>query len=179
LTFRPPTVSRAPAGRTIATRKRTQWAWIAGTFFGAGNIKPGPGTWGSVAALLLWFAAAHLPFFTDNPASKLPWATAAAALIALAIGIPAGTTVALESQTEDPQHVVIDEVIGQWIALIACPVDWVHPLLALVLFRLFDITKPPPARQLEDLPGGWGIMLDDVAAGLYALLVLQLLRHWY
>ncbi|HEY0797386.1 MAG TPA: phosphatidylglycerophosphatase A, partial [Acidisarcina sp.] len=81
--------------------------------------------------------------------------------------------------TEDPQHVVLDEVVGQWIALIACPADWVHPLLALALFRLFDITKPPPARQLEDLSGGWGIMLDDVAAGLYALLVLQLVRHWY
>jgi len=107
----------------------------------------------------------------------LPWLTAAGALIALAVGVPAGTVVARESGTEDPQHVVIDEVAGQWIALIACPVDWKHPLVALALFRLFDIFKPPPARQLEDLPGGWGIMLDDVAAGLYALLVLQVLRH--
>lgn len=157
---------------------KTRWAWIAGTFFGAGRIKPGPGTWGSIAALLLWFAAAHLPAIRDAPAT-LPWLTTAAALIALTIGIPAGTIVARESHTEDPQFVVIDEVIGQWIALIACPVDWKHPLLALILFRLFDIFKPPPARQLEDLDGGWGIMLDDVAAGLYALLVLQLFSHWF
>lgn len=164
--------------RSPATAAKTPWAWIAATFLGVGNIKPGPGTWGSVAALLIWFTAAHLHIFTTHP-NHLPWVTAAAALVALAIGIPAGTIVARESQTEDPQHVVIDEAIGQWIALIACPADWVHPLLALALFRLFDIFKPPPARQLEDLPGGWGIMLDDVAAGLYALLVLQLVRHWY
>ncbi|HEY0794826.1 MAG TPA: phosphatidylglycerophosphatase A, partial [Acidisarcina sp.] len=132
--------------RPPAVAARTSWAWIAGTFFGAGNIKPGPGTWGSVAALLIWFAAARLPFFANSPhASFFPWATAAAALVALAIGIPAGTIVAEESHTEDPQHVVLDEVVGQWIALIACPADWVHPLLALALFRLFDITKPPPA----------------------------------
>jgi phosphatidylglycerophosphatase A len=165
-----------PAAPAFVPEKKTRWAWLAGTFFGAGRLKPGPGTWGSVAALLLWFAAAHMPGVTPT---HLAWLTAAAALIALAIGIPAGTIVARESHTEDPQHVVIDEVVGQWIALIACPLDWKHPLLALVLFRLFDIFKPPPARQLEDLPGGWGIMLDDVAAGLYALLFLQLLRHWF
>lgn len=154
---------------------KTGWAWVAGTFFGAGYIKPGPGTWGSVAALLLWSGAAHIPGVDRG---MLPWLTGAATLLALAIGIPAGTIVARQSGTEDPQIVVIDEVIGQWIALVACPIDWWHPLLALLLFRFFDITKPPPARQLEDLAGGWGIMLDDVAAGLYALVVLQLLRHW-
>ena len=165
------------AERAAATAK-TSWAWVAGTFFGAGRIKPGPGTWGSVAALLLWCAAAYLPAVRHEP-TLLPWLTAAGALLALAIGIPAGTIVAREAGVEDPQFVVIDEVAGQWIALIACPVDWKHLLLALALFRVFDIFKPPPARQLEDLHGGWGIMVDDVAAGLYALLVLQLLRHWF
>jgi phosphatidylglycerophosphatase A len=155
---------------------KTRWAWVVGTFFGSGLGKPGPGTWGSVAALLLWAAAAH---FLKSDGSQLTLFTLTATLLALALGIPAGTIVARESGRTDPGHVVVDEVVGQWIALLACPVDWVHPLLALLFFRLFDIFKPPPARQLERLPGGWGIMFDDVAAGLYALLVVQLIHHWY
>ena len=84
-----------------------------------------------------------------------------------------------QSGGHDPQFVVIDEVIGQWIALLFCPVDWRHALIALVLFRLFDITKPFPVRRLERLPGGWGIVFDDVAAGLYALGIASLLRIWF
>jgi phosphatidylglycerophosphatase A len=95
-------------------------------------------------------------------------ATMVAALAATAIGIPAATIVAREAGREDPGHVVIDEVAGQLFALIGMRADWQHAALALVLFRLLDITKPPPVRQLERLHGGWGIMLDDVAAGLIA-----------
>ena len=84
-----------------------------------------------------------------------------------AIGIPAATLVAHESGREDPGHVVIDEVAGQRLTLAVCRPDWPHALLALALFRLFDITKPWPIRKLEALPGGWGIMLDDLAAGLF------------
>ena len=73
---------------------------------------------------------------------------------------------------------VIDEVAGQWIALLGSPPDWRHGLIALVLFRLFDITKPFPVRRLERLPGGWGIVFDDVAAGLYALGIASLVRIW-
>jgi phosphatidylglycerophosphatase A len=144
--------------------KKTRWAWLVGTFFGAGLLRPGPGTYGSVAAVLLWFGAAHA-FHPAHPALL----TTVAALIATAIGIPAATIVARESGGEDPGHVVIDEVAGQLFALIAIPVDWRHAALALLLFRLLDITKPPPIRQLERLHGGTGIMLDDVAAGLIAL----------
>ncbi len=64
------------------------------------------------------------------------------------------------------------------IALIYCRVDLLHMLAAFLFFRLFDILKPWPARRLEKLPGGWGIMLDDVAAGVYALLVVQVLQGW-
>ena len=94
------------------------------------------------------------------------------------IGIPASTIVARDRAVEDPGFVVIDEVAGQWIALIAMRPDWQHAALALVLFRLFDIWKPWPIRKLEALPEGTGIMLDDVAAGLLALAVGLLVSRW-
>ena len=153
---------------------KTPWAWLAGTFFGAGLLRPGPGTYGSIVAVLLWYTAAHA-FHTAH----LALATALAALITLAIGIPAATIVARESLREDPGHVVIDEVAGQLVALIASRPDLPHALLTLLLFRLFDILKPPPIRQLERLPAGTGIMLDDVAAGLFALLTGLLLSLAY
>jgi len=157
-------------------KKKTLWAWLIGTFFGAGLLKPGPGTYGSIAAVLLWYAAAHVL----HPSTiALAIGTAVAAIIATLIGIPAATIVARESGREDPGHVVIDEVAGQLIALIAIPADWRHAALSLLLFRLFDILKPPPIRQLERLPAGTGIMLDDVAAGLFALAIAQLLRLWF
>jgi phosphatidylglycerophosphatase A len=155
------------------SKKKTLWAWVIGTFFGAGLLKPGPGTYGSISAILLWYAAAHL--FHPSPIS-LAVGTAIAAVAATLIGIPAATTVARESGREDPGHVVIDEVAGQLIALIAIPSDWQHAAISLILFRLFDILKPPPIRQFERLPAGTGIMLDDVAAGLFALAVAQLIH---
>jgi phosphatidylglycerophosphatase A len=102
-----------------------------------------------------------------------------AAFLAAAIGIPAATVVAQESGREDPGHVVIDEVAGQWLTLAACRPDWPHAVVALALFRLFDITKPWPIRKLEALPGGWGIMLDDLAAGLFGLVALLVIQHWW
>jgi phosphatidylglycerophosphatase A len=158
------------------TEKKTLWAWAIGTFFGAGLLKPGPGTYGSLAALLLWFAAAHIFHPT---AVTLAIATAIAATAATLIGIPAATIVARESGREDPGHVVIDEVAGQLIALIALPPTLGFAVLALILFRLFDILKPWPIRKLEALPAGTGIMLDDVAAGLLALAVAQLLHLFF
>jgi phosphatidylglycerophosphatase A len=97
----------------------------------------------------------------------------------IALGVPAATIAARESGRHDPGFVVIDEVAGQWITLLFSPADWRHGLIALVLFRLFDITKPFPIRRLERLPAGWGIVFDDVAAGLYALGVASLLRLWF
>ena len=153
--------------------KKTLWAWLIGTFFGAGLLKPGPGTYGSIAAVLLWYAAAHI--LHPAPAA-LALGTAIAAILTTLVGIPAATIVANESGREDPGHVVIDEVAGQLIALIAIPADWQHAALSLLLFRFFDILKPPPVRQLERLHGGTGIMLDDVGAGIYALAVAQLIH---
>jgi phosphatidylglycerophosphatase A len=158
------------------SEKKTLWAWLVGTFFGAGLLKPGPGTYGSIAAVLLWYLAAHVL----HPSHvALAVGTAIAAIAATLIGIPAATIVARESGREDPGHVVIDEVAGQLIALIAIPADWRHAAVSLLLFRLFDILKPPPIRQFERLPRGTGIMLDDVAAGLLALAVAQLAHLWF
>ena len=168
-------MAKQPRIDTSGMRKTT-WAWALGTFFGAGLLRPGPGTYGSIAAVLLWFGAAHWLHPTPQ---HLLIATIVAALAATAIGIPAATIVARESGREDPGHVVIDEVAGQLFALMGMAADWKHAALALLLFRLFDITKPPPVRQLERLHGGTGIMLDDVAAGLLACLLGHLILFWF
>ena len=79
----------------------------------------------------------------------------------------------------DPGEVVIDEIVGQIITFLATPkVSWIWLLAGFFLFRAFDIVKPFPARRAERLPGGWGIMLDDVIAGLYALIVLVVLGRF-
>jgi phosphatidylglycerophosphatase A len=100
------------------------------------------------------------------------------AVLAIGLGIPAATRVARASAVKDPQFVVIDEVAGQMIALIAVPLAWKTFLAGFILFRAFDIIKPPPVRQLEKLPDGTGIMLDDVAAGIFALIGMHLLLHF-
>lgn len=158
---------------TPKAQKAPLWATLAGTFFYAGRMRPGPGTWGSVSAVLLWRGFGGML----APGWQLPAAIAAAG-IATAIGIPAATRVARESGKEDPSHVVVDEVAGQMIALIGAPLGWKSLLAGLILFRAFDIVKPPPLRRLEELPGGVGIMMDDVGAGLYALAIMQALLHF-
>jgi phosphatidylglycerophosphatase A len=101
----------------------------------------------------------------------------ALALLLTAVGIPAGTSLARSQGKPDPSIVVIDEAAGQMLALVAVPLQWKYLLVSFILFRGFDIFKPPPLRRLEKFPGGWGIMLDDVGAGLYALAVLQLVVY--
>lgn len=165
-----------PLAQTEAVDSRTGWAWTAATFFGAGLLKPGPGTWGSLAAAAIWYFGLRAVHLTGG------FATAAAlggALLVTLAGIPAASIVEQECGREDPGFVVIDEVAGQWVALALAPLDWGHALLGLGLFRLFDIVKPPPARQLERLHGGTGIMLDDLAAGTYALIVMLVVKHWW
>ena len=164
----------------MTTARKTHWAWTLATFFGAGYLKPGPGTYGSAAAVLLWYAAAHI---FPSTSLTLAIATTLAAILITLIGIPASTITAREAARlglsgEDPGFVVIDEVAGQLFALILLPPDWAHAALALLLFRLLDIFKPWPIRKLEALPEGTGIMLDDVAAGLIALLLGALITHF-
>ncbi len=143
-------------------RKRV--ALTIATWFGAGYSPVAPGTAGSLAAVAIAFLARrhaepwHFAIFAALLAAPAVWA---AGVAALAVG------------KKDPGIVVVDEVIGQWIALAgARTLDWKSCLTAFLLFRLFDIWKPAPVRQLEALPGGVGINADDAMAGVYAALVL-------
>jgi phosphatidylglycerophosphatase A len=152
-----------------------RWAWLLATFLGAGYGKPGPGTYGSCAAALLWYLGAHA--LQPQPTTLIT-ATLIAAIAITVIGIPASTIVAREAGRKDPGFVVVDEVAGQLFALVLMRPDWKHAALALLLFRLFDISKPWPIGKLETLPEGTGIMLDDVAAGVAALAVGAVVSHW-
>jgi len=152
--------------------RASSWAGPVATCFGIGQIPWAPGTWASLATTLVWWLLA----WTIRP----NWQVAAAVLLAgitITLGIPAATAVARKTGLKDPQFVVIDEVAGQLIPFIAIPVSWKSLLLGFILFRGFDIVKPPPAQQLEQLPEGWGIVMDDVAAGAYAFGIMQILLH--
>lgn len=158
--------------------RRTRLAWLWATFFGAGYLRPGPGTYGSLAAALLWMGWFH---FFPAAAVGRSLQSLFAVLVASVTGIAAATRVSRESGSDDPGFVVIDEVAGQWLALSLARDVWPAVLLAFLLFRLFDIAKPWPIRLLEKLPEGMGIMLDDLGAGLlaavaYALLIVPWLR---
>ena len=151
--------------------KRTQWAWWLATFFGAGYVPKGPGTAGSLAAIIVAIPLIQM--------GLPPIGFVCLSLILLWPAIAASTRVALESDRKDPQIVVIDEVLGQWVTLAgATQLNWRSLAIGFVLFRAFDILKPPPVRQLERIPLGAGIVLDDIGAGVYGALVLWTLG-WF
>ena len=162
----PPFPGPRPVGTRPAPGPRTRSALLLSTWFGCGYSPVAPGTAGSLAALLIAIALHEFAGF-----AWWHFLLLAAAVFGPAVWA-AGVT-ARESGRKDPQFVVIDEVIGLWIALAgAVSFNWITYLAAFALFRLFDIWKPPPVRQLEAIPGGLGINLDDVMAGCYAALVL-------
>ena len=134
------------------------------TGFGTGLLPVAPGTWGSLAAL----PAAWVIFGTAGRAGL-----AAAAVIAFAVGIWASGVCVRKYQTEDPGPVVIDEITGQWLVLLAVTPDVFHYALGFALFRAADILKPWPVSWADrEVKGGLGIMLDDVFAAIYACLCL-------
>lgn len=156
----------------MTTEKRSRASWFVATFLGIGFLRPGPGTWASATTVLCWWGASR---FVSSA-----WLVPVEILVAVAVtllGIHPSTVVARESGKSDPGFVVIDEVAGQMISLIAIPLDWKYLLAGFILFRGFDITKPFPIRRLERLPGGVGIMMDDVGAGVCALALLQIWLH--
>jgi phosphatidylglycerophosphatase A len=145
---------------------RNRLALTLATWFGAGYSPVAPGTAGSLAAIVIaYLLRDHLQ----------PWHFAVCALVLAVPAVWAASVTAEVVGKKDPGIVVVDEVIGQWIALAgAHTIDWKSCLLAFALFRLFDIWKPPPVRQLEALPGGLGINADDAMAGVYAAIIVYL-----
>jgi phosphatidylglycerophosphatase A len=161
---------------TTQERTKTAWAWVTATVCGIGFLPGGPGTWASLATVAMWYITARA--LGLSPA-WLALSTLVTAVVVTLIGIPAAGVVERECGKQDPGHVVIDEVAGQLTALILMPAEIWHVVLAFALFRFFDILKPPPIRQLERLHGGLGIMVDDVGAGVYALVVGVIVHHWW
>ena len=167
-------MSKSPIKVSSKASTAPKWATLAATFFGVGRLRPAPGTWGSLAAVLLWWGLAR-----QLPASARIPVIIGLIIIVTAVGIPSATLEARGCGKEDPPHVVIDEVGGQLVTLIACPILWKPLLAGFILFRVFDIMKLPPIRSLEKLPEGAGIVVDDLGAGIYGLIVLQALLHFH
>ena len=141
--------------------------WFS-TVFKIGYLPIAPGTWGSLAALIVWYVLiGHISSIT----------LIALIVIIFALGVYTSSVIEINLTIKDPSIVVIDEWVGQWIALLflkESDIWW--SFFAFLLFRLFDIWKPYPIKKLDNMYGGWGIMLDDVLAGIYALVVLSILR---
>ena len=168
-----------------------RWAWWVATGFGSGHLKPAPGTWGSLAAVAVWWAFLHLFGLRllersggFHGALVLPLVLALGMTL---LGIAASDRVVRETGLKDPGYIVADEWAGMWIAL--APLLWHIGSLAIgwgllrvvapfALFRLFDIWKPWPCYQLQVLPGGTGVVIDDVAAGIYAAAATYLVDGW-
>jgi phosphatidylglycerophosphatase A len=176
-------------------RSKPHISILLATWFGLGYLPKAPGTWGSAAAVgLAMLSSWCLDRYVDHVTGVLHpshfFATSYytlniqvfTALLISIIGVVVASRAANYAQIKDPQWVVIDEVSGQLITYYLffwiTPLNWKSWLLGLILFRLFDIWKPFPARQLERLPGGWGIMADDWMAGIYAAIVLQVALHF-
>jgi len=178
---------------TEQAAKKPRLALLLATGFGLGYLPKAPGTWGSLGGVGLLWLVQELTLHEWHPAARarvevLPPPRVAAfasqvivAFVLALIGIWAAGRAAKHIGAKDPQIVVIDEVSGQHLALLAglgwnAALNWKYLLLGFILFRVFDIWKPFPVRQAERLPGGWGIMADDWVAAIYAALSLWLAR---
>ena len=156
-------MARSAGEETKARSALASVATAVATGFGSGYSPVAPGTAGSLVGLLLFWPLRTLP------------AVFQVALVAVVFlgGTAAATSVARRVGIVDPGIVVVDEVVGMWASLLFLPFTLGTAAAGFVLFRIMDVVKPYPARQLEDLPGGWGIMSDDLMAGVYANLVLR------
>ncbi len=145
------------------------WAWALSTLGGLGGFSSMPGT---VASIVACFAI--LPLFSTTLLILL-------ICVVSVVGVWASQRYAIEQGIHDPSEVVIDEAVGIWIAMLGhvTPETLGYAIPALFLFRVFDILKPVPVSTAERLPGGWGIMADDVVAGVLANGLLWLLRWLY
>jgi len=147
-----------------------RFAYILAIWFGCGRIPKMPGTAGTIGAVPFYLLLAR----------GGPLAVAAGAVVATLVGVWAATQVVRKTGLKDPQIVCIAEVAGVLITLVAAPNSWKGILASVVLFRIFDQWKPWPARQAENLREGWGVVMDDVFAGLWGVPFVLLGRalHW-
>jgi len=151
------------SGITLLRRLLDQSATFVATGGYSGYARIIPGTVGSLVGLLLYLLAIPSPI----------GARIAATVVVFFLGVFASSRVAAICRIKDPHPIVIDEIVGMWISLLFVPYDFLYFSGSFLLFRLFDIIKPSPAREAELLEGGWGIMLDDVIAGIYANAAIQ------
>lgn len=144
------------------------------TSFGAGFLPVAPGTWGALVAIVLW-----LPLYIWGNPELNPCVTFAAAAAYCFAGVWA-SNIAEQHWGKDPVVACADETVGQWIALIpVMPLGispWWMIVIAFVLFRFFDIVKPLGIRRLERIHGGWGMMLDDIVAGVYSAIIVGIIN---
>ena len=153
------------------------------TVLGAGYLRPAPGTWGSLFAIVLFLPVWALVALTRAPRPLVEIALIAGILGASWLAVLWGGWAIARWGRSDPRQFTLDEFAGQWTSLLwlplACPTDlWSLACMLgsqFVLFRILDVIKPPPARQAEALPAGWGILVDDLFAGAYANIIGQLL----
>lgn len=145
---------------------RHDWSWWVATVGGIGCVPRMPGTAGTLAGCALWVVTSLLP----QPAY---W-HAGLLLVLLPLGILASTRAERLLGTTDPHEIVIDEFAAVFITLFAVPFSWLALLVGVAAHRAFDIIKPFPINRLQRLPGGWGIMADDTAAGLASAAVVRL-----
>jgi len=143
-------------------------AMLIATWFGSGYLPEAPGTWGSLAALpFAWVILTLLP-------GAFP--LLAASCVLLAVGVWASAQHSATLGTHDAGEIVVDEVVGQWMVLAVAPFSPLGWLVAFLLFRFFDVLKPWPISWIDRrVSGGWGIMLDDVVAGLFAAVSVWLI----
>ena len=139
----------------------TLWRFVA-TFFYLGKLPFAPGSWGSLGALAFWL------FLPLNFSVHL-----AVILILFILGVYSSNKVAEEMDDHDPSEIVIDEAVGMGISLFMLPHSLGLYILAFILFRFFDIFKPSFIYRIQNLPGGWGIMLDDVMAGIFTFALVN------
>lgn len=162
-----------PAGAASASW-RERCAYLLAVGGPIGWIPWVPATWASLATAAVWRGLVAAGWSRGSG-----WPVAAAAAVMLVVGGFAATTAERLAGIGDPRNVVLDEIAGQSLTfLLAGAASWPLALAGFVLFRIFDVLKPPPARQAERARGGWGIMLDDVVAGGYAAAALWLLAKF-
>lgn len=140
------------------------------TALGVGYVPFAPGTFGSLAGLALFFATRAV-----GQAVGAPWLDLVVIPIVYFLGVWAATGAEAHFGHIDPGPVVIDEVLGMLVTLVCVPVSVTGALVGFVLFRIFDVIKPPPCNRLEALPGGWGVMSDDLMAAIYSYACVQAL----